>query len=305
MLGTTRTAVTALVLVLVGACTKREPQAAANAGAQRAASSPDAGAARGQAGDISFEQACSEPSLRPAYVEQVVARAEIPAYVRIEYLDYAGLDALLRVVATGAAAPIRPAFLTIPDDPNDRSPAFAGGHRSHVLVLPAAFDRGQVGSEIVFLLGLLDHELVHARHAAFGLDMVPALCFWSLSPATAAWLYDTLSELEAYRSELAAARKYRLPASYYVTGWGRYLEYYLRLFDIGHDISPEIRAALLAAFFEDWMPKQARIFFRRGDLWYFSIEGRRYEFPPAVVERLTQRDAIRPTVPEWSGKGAQ
>ncbi|HEY3353213.1 MAG TPA: hypothetical protein VGQ83_08205, partial [Polyangia bacterium] len=139
--------------------------------------------------------------------------------------------------------------------------------------------------------GLIDHELYHARLAYTGFDepyLAPAV-FDGLPPRVARRLFEAVSELQAYRHELAAARRYRLPPRYHQVAAGAYLTYYLRLLEPDPAVPAALRDALLVALFEDWMLRQERVLTRDAQGWRFEVEERRYELPPAVVAALAGR----------------
>jgi len=281
-------AIVALLITLAGiACDKRERPRTDTKGAPL---TDDGGVPWLTPGDAPFvtdptyEEACRQPEKRPAYVSHVLAKVTLPAFVTgVAYLDRAAFSRL-----AGGRFVSQLGFVTLRDD-LAKEPPFEAKVRSRIIVLPGAFDRTRVASEKEFLLGLLAHELVHARVAFAGFReayLVPRV-FRELPAADARWLHDTLTELDAYDNEIATSRHTQLPASFYRVALGRYLEYYLRLIAEPHRLSPALRQRLLLDRFRPWMLRQSAIFEAgAGDDWCFQIEGTRYQLPPAVVAAL-------------------
>jgi hypothetical protein len=234
----------------------------------------------------SFAEACDHPEARSAYVRAVVKPARVPSYVtRIDYVDENQLYALLPETRKLVSLP---AMLTVNDDLSQQM-NFGVGRNSRILILPKAFDRSMVDRELVFQLGLFDHELIHARlaHEGFSVEGVSAAALRSLPADVAAHLYFVVSELTAYRHELSQARRYALPPSYYQTAFAMYLKYYLMLFD--PSFPPALRADLQARMFEEWMLHQSMLFSQAGDRWRFRVEEKIYELDPQVVAAIRQR----------------
>lgn len=228
----------------------------------------------------SFAEACADERKRPAYLAGVLARAPLPPYVvGVEYLDAARFLALR---PPPAMRDNPPGFATVGAG-LERDRPIAGRRRSRILVLPGAFDPARVESEEVFLLGLYEHELVHARLAFAGPPVEVALALGRVPRPAAEWLYDTLVELIAYRSELAAARRQALPASYYRKARDRYLAHYLDLAWPPVPLPPAMTDRLLCDYFESWMPAHATVLERRGRRWFFVDGGRRRRVPARLA----------------------
>jgi len=246
--------------------------------------------AGGCGGRPTHAAACADPALRPAYLARVLRDASLPPFVTsVEYLD---AQSFLQRHPRARALPRLPAMLTLPDG-EPQAPPVEGGRASRIVVLPGAFDRAVVQSDVVFRLGLLEHEVHHARlthrgyaEAAFGPAVLAAL-----PPAVGRQLYDVVTELDAYRHELEAARRHRgLPPEYYRMAAGAYLHYYVRLLDGALPLPAGVRDELVRTRFEPWMLGQP-VLQRDERGWRFVLDDRRYEFPPAVVAALRAGEA--------------
>ncbi len=254
------------------------------------------GAQARDAGEVTFEEARADENLRPEYLRQVTEKAGPRVPDCLTSVEYASLEELAELGARShLEAGAEPAFVTVREG-SRATPPYEGGQRSRILVLPVAFDEKHAANEIVFLLGLLDHELVHVRQNMHGLghELLTTELFHSLAPTVAERLYDTMAELSAYRNEIAASRKYALPASYYRDALGAYLTYYLRLFDADLAIPEQLRRQLMIEMFEKWMPEQKELFEAKEGRWYFTTPEVRHEVPAEVVRELEKRFSVRP-----------
>jgi hypothetical protein len=241
-------------------------------------------------GRPTLAQACGDPSVRPAFVHRVLRDAVLPPFVTgVEYLDE---ETFLGRYPKARSSARLPAMVTLPDGA-PQAPPIEGGRASRVIVLPGAFDCTVVQSELVFRLGLLEHEVHHARltHRGYAEPGLGPAVLAALSPAVGRQLYDVVTELDAYRHEMQAARRQRgLPPEYYRMAAGAYLNYYLRLLDGSLPVPTGVRDELLRTRFEPWMLKQP-VLQRDEQGWRFVLDGRRYELPPAVVAALRSQAA--------------
>jgi hypothetical protein len=263
----------ALLLVAAACASKRSPHSEASA---------DDGA------EVTYEEACSDESRRSEYVKLVLEKAKprIPDYLTsVEYMSATEFAKLPTRSHLEAGA--EPALVTLRDVAR-ATPPYQGNQKSRLIVLAPAFEKTRDQAEIVFLLGFLDHELVHVDQAMHGLrhELLTPEVMASLQPSVAEKLYDTVSELSAYRNEIAASRQYALSAAYYQEAYGAYLFYYLRLFDSQLTIPDRVRHALMIEMFADWMRKQDQLFAEEGGRWYFRTPMARYQVPPTVVREL-------------------
>lgn len=271
-----------VVFVVLGACKGKQSRA-------REARARDAG-------EVGFEAARADPSLRAEYLRQVVDKAGPRIPDSLVAVEYAGPERLAELGTRGyLEANAEPAFVTIGEGTRT-APPFEGGQRSRIIVLPTAFDDEHAANEIVFLLGLLDHELVHVDQGMHGLrhELLTKDFFRSLDASVAERLYDTMAELLAYRNELTASRQYALPAAYYRDAMGAYLTYYLRLFAADLAIPERVRHQLMIEMFEKWMPEQEKLFEVVDGRWFFETPEARYEVPAGVVRELEKRFPAEP-----------
>lgn len=233
-----------------------------------------------------FNRARKTVAYRPHYLARVMKKAgpKVPSFVR--GIQYVAPDRLREIMPWFRSVAELPSMVTVNHDLSPQAPLH-GGMPSMIFVLPSAFEPERVGSEIEFLLGLLDHEVGHARHAFDGFNhpIVTSELLLSLPPQTAEWLYNTIGEMLAYQKELDEARRYQLRERYFQMAYGQYLRYYVRLWDDHHPLGERLRDDLKKMLFMPWMRLQENIF--DADKRQIAWQGETYALPPSVLSKCS------------------